>query len=194
MIIIDKKLDEKFGGYLSHLQSINKSDETVKQSQKALKKFVESGCDNTLDFVRWYSLNYPEIKEATVKLYKQNIDRCLKWQNNNNTDINDNTNMSDINDNINIDDSMNINDNMDMSDINNSMNINDNIKSMDNKRSKKSITFSVDADLQKKFLRLANMIQKTQTELLIGYIQNFVSQNEVKLKEFERLQNEVVMK
>ena len=179
MLIIDKKLDEKFGGYLSYLQSINKSDETVKQSQKALKKFIESGCDNTLDFVRWYRLNYPEIKEATVKLYKQNIDRCLKWQNNNNTDINNSTN---------------INNNMDISDINNNTDINDNIKSMDNKRSKKSITFSVDADLQKKFLRLANMIQKTQTEILTSYMQNFVSQNEVKLKEFERLKNEVIIK
>ena len=170
---INQEIDEKFGGYFTYLKSINKSDETVKQSQKALKKFVESGCDNTLDFVRWYSSNYPEIKEATVKIYKQNIDRCLKWQNNNNT---------------------NINNNMDMSDINNNMNINDNIKSMDNQRSKKSITFSVDAGLQEKFIKLANMIQKTQTELLIGYIQNFVSQNEVKLKEFERLQNEVIIK
>ena len=170
---INQEIDEKFGGYLSHLQSINKSDETVKQSQNALKKFVESGCKNTFDFVKWYRLNYPKIKEDTIQLYRQNIDRCLKWQNNNST---------------------NINNNMDMSDINNNMNINDNIKSMDNKRSKKSITFSVDAGLQEKFIKLANMIQKTQTELLIGYIQNFVSQNEVKLKEFERLQNEVVMK
>ena len=193
-MIIDKKLDEKFGGYFSYLQSINKSDETVKQAQKALKKFIESGCDNTLDFVGWYSLNYPEIKEATVKLYKQNIDRYLKWQSNNSTDINNNMDMSDINN------STDINNNMDMSDINNNtdindnININDNIKSMDNKRSKKSITFGVDADLQEKFLRLATMIQKTQTEILTAYMQNFVSQNEVKLKEFERLKNEVVMK
>ena len=164
MLIIDKKLDENFGGYLSHLQSINKSDETVKQSQNALKKFVESGCKNTFDFVKWYRLNYPKIKEDTIQLYRQNIDRCLKWQTNNSTDINNN------------------------------MNINDNIKSMDNKRSKKFITFSVEAGLQKKFLRLANMIQKTQTEILTAYIQNFVSQNEAKLKEFERLKNEVVMK
>ena len=178
-MIIDKKLDEKFGGYFSYLQSINKSDETVEQAQKALKKFIESGCDNTLDFVGWYSLNYPEIKEATVKLYKQNIDRYLKWQSNNSTDINNNMDMSDINNNT---------------DINDNININDNIKSMDNKRSKKSITFGVDADLQEKFLRLANMIQKTQTEILTAYMQNFVSQNEVKLKEFERLKNEVVMK
>ena len=182
MLIIDKELDEKFGGYFSYLKNINKSDETVKQSQKALKKFIESGCDNTLDFVRWYRLNYPEIKEATVKLYKQNIDRCLKWQNNNSTNINNNMDMSDIND------------NMDMSDINNNININDSIKSIGNKRSKKSITFSVDVGLQEKFLRLANMIQKTQTEILTAYIQNFVSQNEVKLKEFERLKNEDVMK